>query len=69
MAPTWFLMLIAFCAGWSANTAMRIFSGHEVRIGGKNASRSTTAVAIVIILVAVGVMTAIQLGFISDHAP
>jgi hypothetical protein len=67
--PTWFLILMAFCAGWAANTSMRIFMGHEVYIGGQKANRSITAAAVAIILVAVGIMAAILLGLIPDHAP
>ena len=69
MPPTWFLIFVAFCAGWTANTALRIIRGHEVYIGGQKASRAATAAASGIILLALGVMVAIGLGFIPDHAP
>lgn len=69
MLPTWFLICLAFCAGWVANTSIRIFRGHEVYIGGQKASRSITTVALAIILVAFGLMVAISFGFIPDHAP
>jgi hypothetical protein len=69
MPQTWFLILMAFCGGWAANTAMRILTGHEVYIGGQKVSRSITAGAVAIILIAIGLMAAILLGFIPDHAP
>ena len=69
MPPTWFLILLAFCAGWVANTALRIFRGDEVYIAGEKASPSIAAGALAIIVVAVGLLAATQLGFIPDHAP
>jgi hypothetical protein len=69
MLPTWFLIWLAFCAGWTANTAIRILKGHEVYIAGQKASRAVTGGAIAIIVVAIGIMVAIQLDFIPDHAP
>jgi hypothetical protein len=69
MPPTGFLIFFAFCAGWAANSAFRILRGDEVSIAGRKASRSVTAAALVIILVAVGLFAATQLGFITDHAP
>ena len=69
MPPIWFLILSAFCAGWVAHSVMRTFLGHEVYIAGQKASRSTTAFAVAIILVAFGIMAAILLGFIPDHYP
>ena len=69
MPPTWFLIFFAFCAGWIANTSLRIFRGEEVYIAGQRASRPITAAAVAIILVAVGLFAATQLGFIADHAP
>jgi hypothetical protein len=69
MPPTWFLIVLAFCAGWVANTSIRIFTGQEVFIGGQKAKRPATAVALAIILVAFALIAAINLGFIQDHAP
>jgi hypothetical protein len=69
MLPTWFLIWLAFCGGWAANTALRIFRGHEVYLAGQKASRAVTGVAVAIIVVAFGLMAATQLGFIPDHAP
>jgi hypothetical protein len=69
MPPTWFLIFLAFCAGWIANTAFRIFRGDEVSIAGQRASQPITAAAVAIILIAVGLFAATQLGFIADHAP
>lgn len=42
--PTWFLLLLAFCGGWVANTVLQIFSGKAVYVAGRQASRSVTAV-------------------------
>jgi hypothetical protein len=67
--PTLFLIFFAFCAGWAANTAVRVFRGDEVYIAGQRASGPVTAAAVVIILVAVAIMLAIGAGFIPDHAP
>ena len=69
MPPTWFLIFLAFCAGWIANHSMRIFMGHEVNIAGQKASRTTTAIAMAIIFAAFGIFAAIALGLIPDHAP
>ena len=69
MPPTWFVIFFAFSLGWAANTTLRILRGNEVYFAGQKASRSVTAAAFAIILVAVGLMAAMQLGFIPDHAP
>ena len=69
MPPTWFVVFFAFSLGWASNTGLRILRGNEVYIAGQKASRTVTAAAFVIILVAVGLMAAIQLGLIPDHAP
>ena len=69
MPPTWFFILIAFCGGWAANTAMRIFMGHEIYLGGQKARAPVVAGALTIILVAFGIMAAISLGFIRDQPP
>jgi hypothetical protein len=69
MLPTWFLICLAFCAGWMANTSLRIFLGHEIYIGRQKANPAVTAGALAIILFAFGIMAAIRLGFIPDHAP
>ena len=69
MPPTWFVVLFAFSLGWAANTALRVLRGNEVYIAGQKASRSVMAAAFAIILVAAGLMAAIQLGFIPDYAP
>jgi len=69
MPPTWFLIFFAFCAGWAANTAVRVLRGNEVYIAGQRTSRPVTAAASVIILIAVAIMIAIAAGVIPDHAP
>ena len=69
MLPTWFLILAAFCGGWAANTAIGIFKGREIYIGGQKTSRGVTGSAVAIIIIAFVIMAAIQLGFIPDHAP
>ena len=69
MPPTWFLIFVAFCIGWISNTALRILMGHEVYIAGQKANRVTTAFAMAIIFAAIGIVAAIMLGLIPDHAP
>lgn len=69
MFPTWFFIWLAFCAGWTANTAIRVLKGHDVYIAGQKASRTVTGGAIAIIVVAFGIMVAMQLGLVPDHAP
>lgn len=67
--PTWFLLLFAFCAGWVANVAVQIFRGKEAYVAGQRANRSVTAPALAIIIIAVALAAAVQLGLIPDHAP
>lgn len=43
--------------------------GHEVYIAGQKANRVTTAFAMAIIFAAIGIVAAIMLGLIPDHAP
>ena len=69
MPPSLFLIFFAFCAGWAANTAVRVLRGDKVYIAGQRASRFVTASASAIILVAVAIIVAISMGFIPDHAP
>lgn len=69
MMPMWFLLFFAFCAGWAGSTAMRILRSDDVYIAGYKAKRLTTALALTIILVGLGIMAAISFGFIPDHAP
>ena len=69
MPPIWFFILLAFCAGWVANTSVRIFRVDQVYVAGQKANGPITAGALAIILVAVGLITAMQLGLIPDHAP
>ena len=69
MPPMWFLLLLAFCAGWSGHLTLTIFKGGDVHIAGQKVQRFTVALAITIILVAAGLLIAIFLGFVPDHAP
>ena len=69
MPPTLFLIFLAFCAGWAANTGVRIIRGNEVYLAGQKASRGVSAAALIIIFVGFAIMVAIAAGFIPDHAP
>jgi hypothetical protein len=63
--PTWFFAFVAICLCIAVfNTYRRLKSGKPFTV-----SPVTMVAALVIIVVAFGIMLAIQLGFIPDHAP
>ena len=67
--PIWFWVLIVFCGFVGLRSAWRRTESGDTRLGGAKASRTTIVLAVGIILVAFGLMAAIQFGFIPDHAP
>ena len=64
--PIWFLLLTGFCG---AIGIWRAVKNGGFFVGGAKINTPTVVVAISIIAVAFGVIIAIQLGFIQDHAP
>ena len=67
--PTWFLLLTAICGCYAFFTLNRRMRNGGLYIWGSKISPLTMAGALIIILIGFGVMVAIQLGFIPDHAP
>ena len=67
--PIWFLVFIAVCACFALSAAVRGIWGSGIYVAGQRMSRFTVLLAMVIILIAWGLFAAIQLGFISNHAP
>ena len=69
MPPMWFLLFLAFCAGWSGHLTLTILRRGDIHIAGQMVQRFTVALALTIILVAAGLFIAILFGFIPGHAP
>ena len=63
--PTWLFAFVAICMCIAAfNTYRRLKSGKPFTV-----NPVTMVAALIIIVAAFGIMVAIQLGFIPDHAP
>lgn len=67
--PVWFWIISAVCGFVGLRSAWRRWENGGTHSGGTEASRLTIVLAAGIILGAFGLMAAIQLGFIPDHAP
>ena len=69
MMPIWFLVLLALCAPFAVITATRGIKGNGTYIAGQKVSRLTIVLAAIVIVIAVSLLAATQLGFIPNHAP
>ena len=67
--PVWLWVLTALCGFVGLRSAWRRKESGDTPFGGAKANRLTIVLAVGIILVALGLMAAIQLGFVPDHAP
>jgi hypothetical protein len=65
----WFALFVAFCAGWAANTMRRVLRGEDVVIAGKEIDRVQVVSILALSLFVIGIIAAINLGLIQDHAP
>jgi len=65
----WFAIFVAFCAGWIANTGLRVLRGEQLHIAGQEVSKMFVLYFFALALVVIGIIAAINLGLIQDHYP
>ena len=67
--PSWFLVIVMVCVCFAFVNLTRPMRNGGLYIFGAKISPVTMIAALIVIVAGFGIMVAIQLGFVPDHAP